>query len=95
MNELTYGVMQQIGSVFAHLSSQAFGIGAFEDDDDDIYDTDHLSNYNRVVDSAVPTDSLFGWTGAQTGTSGLYARLHTVDTQLCRRLWGEPNSLDN
>jgi G patch domain-containing protein 1 len=51
------------------MSGQAFGIGALEDEDDDIYDTDHLSNYNRVVDSAMPGDSQFGWTGGQPGAS--------------------------
>ncbi|XP_055356999.1 G patch domain-containing protein 1-like [Paramacrobiotus metropolitanus] len=31
------------------MTGQAFGVGAFEDDDDDIYSTDDFSRYDRVI----------------------------------------------
>jgi hypothetical protein len=37
--------------IFSHflVELQAFGVGAFEEEDDDIYALDHLSNYNREL----------------------------------------------
>ncbi|KAI0236303.1 G patch domain-containing protein 1 [Lamellibrachia satsuma] len=43
------------------ITGQAFGIGAFEDEDDDIYTVDHLSNYDRVL-GGPEKDKLHGWT---------------------------------
>ena len=40
---------------------QAFGIGAFEDEDDDVYTVDHMSNYDRVM-GGPDKDKLHGWT---------------------------------
>ena len=42
--------------------AQAFGVGAFEDDDADIYAVEDMSNYNITMDTSAPTDSNFGWT---------------------------------
>ena len=35
-------------------------MGALEDDDDDIYSTDHISNYDVTMDDE--EDNNFGWT---------------------------------
>ncbi|XP_006822594.1 G patch domain-containing protein 1-like [Saccoglossus kowalevskii] len=51
------------------ISGKAFGIGAFEDDDDDIYAQDHMSNYDRVLDGKDPTKS-FGWTAPRHNRKG-------------------------
>ena len=40
---------------------QAFGVGALEEEDADIYCTDHLSNYDMTMDIG-EKDSNFGWT---------------------------------
>ena len=41
---------------------QAFGVGAFEEDDDDIYAVDHMSNYDAEL-TADRSSGLHGWTG--------------------------------
>ncbi|XP_068117508.1 G patch domain-containing protein 1 [Hyperolius riggenbachi] len=43
------------------MSGQAFGVGALEDEDDDIYGTDSLSKYDTVLKEE-SGDGLFGWT---------------------------------
>lgn len=40
---------------------QAFGVGALEDEDDDIYGTDSMSKYDTVLKEE-SGDNLFGWT---------------------------------
>lgn len=48
---------------------QAFGVGAFEEDDDDVYTVDHLSNYHQTL-GGDEEDDRFGWTapkGRQPG----------------------------
>ncbi|XP_075694562.1 G patch domain-containing protein 1 [Rhinoderma darwinii] len=44
------------------ISGQAFGVGAMEDDDDDIYGVDPLSKYDTVLREEETGDGLFGWT---------------------------------
>ncbi|XP_078524665.1 G patch domain-containing protein 1 isoform X1 [Lissotriton helveticus] len=44
------------------ITGQAFGVGALEEDDDDIYGTDFLSKYDTVIKDEDPGDGLFGWT---------------------------------
>ncbi|KAM5138837.1 G patch domain-containing protein 1 [Mantella aurantiaca] len=44
------------------ISGQAFGVGALEDEDDDIYGTDSLSKYDTVLREEESGDGLFGWT---------------------------------
>ncbi|XP_018426247.1 PREDICTED: G patch domain-containing protein 1 [Nanorana parkeri] len=44
------------------ISGQAFGVGALEDDDDDIYGTDSLSKYDTVLREEESGDGLYGWT---------------------------------
>ncbi|XP_072013289.1 G patch domain-containing protein 1-like [Amphiura filiformis] len=41
---------------------EAFGIGAFEDADDDVYSSDHMSRYDRVLGGEEPGDGKYGWT---------------------------------
>ncbi|XP_073461883.1 G patch domain-containing protein 1 isoform X1 [Aquarana catesbeiana] len=43
------------------ISGQAFGVGALEDEDDDIYGTDSMSKYDTVLKEE-SGDNLFGWT---------------------------------
>uniref|UniRef100_A0A8C5MJU8 G-patch domain containing 1 n=1 Tax=Leptobrachium leishanense TaxID=445787 RepID=A0A8C5MJU8_9ANUR len=43
------------------ISGQAFGVGALEDDDDDIYSTESMSKYDTVLEEE-RGDGLFGWT---------------------------------
>nr|XP_023959932.2 G patch domain-containing protein 1 isoform X1 [Chrysemys picta bellii] len=44
------------------ISGQAFGVGALEEDDDDIYATETLSKYDTVLKDEEPGDMLYGWT---------------------------------
>ncbi|KAG7275811.1 hypothetical protein CRUP_016751 [Coryphaenoides rupestris] len=44
----------------------AFGVGALEDDDDEeVYHRDAMSNYDRVLGGEEPGDGLYGWTAPQ------------------------------
>ncbi|KAJ7999344.1 hypothetical protein DPEC_G00193410 [Dallia pectoralis] len=47
------------------VSGQAFGVGAMEDEDDDIYHKDTMSNYDAVLGGEEPGDGLYGWTAPQ------------------------------
>ncbi|XP_053472683.1 G patch domain-containing protein 1 isoform X2 [Ictalurus furcatus] len=47
------------------ISGQAFGVGAMEDEDDDIYHKDAMSNYDVVLGGEEPGDGLYGWTAPQ------------------------------
>ncbi|XP_049642530.1 G patch domain-containing protein 1 [Suncus etruscus] len=44
------------------ISGQAFGVGALEEEDDDIYATETLSKYDTVLRDEEPGDGLYGWT---------------------------------
>ncbi|NXG91606.1 GPTC1 protein, partial [Stercorarius parasiticus] len=44
------------------ITGQAFGVGALEDEDDDIYATETLSKYDTVLKDEEPGDGLYGWT---------------------------------
>ncbi|MBN3309868.1 GPTC1 protein, partial [Amia calva] len=50
------------------VSGQAFGVGALEEEDDDIYHRDSLSRYDTVIKDEEPGDGLFGWTAPQQYT---------------------------
>ena len=52
----------KVSNVLACLFMQAFGVGAFEEDDDDIYAVDHMSNYDAEL-TADRSSGLHGWTG--------------------------------
>ena len=41
---------------------KAFGVGALEEEDDDIYATETLSKYDTVLKDEEPGDGLYGWT---------------------------------
>lgn len=68
------GVAGQVGSLSPDLSGnkncslqmtfdlQAFGVGALEDEDEDIYHRDSMSTYDTVLGGEEPGDGLFGWT---------------------------------
>ncbi|KAI5088786.1 G patch domain-containing protein 1 [Silurus meridionalis] len=47
------------------ISGQAFGVGAMEEEDDDIYHKDAMSNYDDVLGGEEPGDGLYGWTAPQ------------------------------
>ncbi|XP_009076852.1 PREDICTED: G patch domain-containing protein 1, partial [Acanthisitta chloris] len=44
------------------ITGQAFGVGALEEEDDDIYAPDTLSKYDTVLKDEEPGDGLYGWT---------------------------------
>ncbi|XP_061592405.1 G patch domain-containing protein 1 isoform X2 [Cololabis saira] len=44
------------------VAGQAFGVGALEDDDEDIYHRDSMSRYDTVLGGEEPGDGLYGWT---------------------------------
>lgn len=48
---------------------QAFGVGALEDDDEDIYHRDSMSRYDTVLEGEEPGDGLYGWTAPQQYTN--------------------------
>ncbi|XP_013924192.1 PREDICTED: G patch domain-containing protein 1-like, partial [Thamnophis sirtalis] len=47
------------------ISGQAFGVGALEDEDEDIYAVESLSKYDKVLKDEEPGDGLYGWTAPQ------------------------------
>ncbi|KAG7315045.1 hypothetical protein KOW79_021133 [Hemibagrus wyckioides] len=47
------------------ISGQGFGVGAMEEEDDDIYHRDAMSNYDTVLGGEEPGDGLYGWTAPQ------------------------------
>ncbi|NXF08101.1 GPTC1 protein, partial [Smithornis capensis] len=44
------------------ITGQAFGVGALEEEDDDIYAPDTFSKYDTVLKDEEPGDGLYGWT---------------------------------
>lgn len=48
--------------LFETLFPKAFGVGALEEEDDDIYATETLSKYDTVLKDEEPGDGLYGWT---------------------------------
>uniref|UniRef100_A0A673MJD3 G patch domain-containing protein 1-like n=1 Tax=Sinocyclocheilus rhinocerous TaxID=307959 RepID=A0A673MJD3_9TELE len=47
------------------IGGQAFGVGAMEEEDTDIYHKDSMSNYDNVLGGEEPGDGLYGWTAPQ------------------------------
>ncbi|XP_063336671.1 G patch domain-containing protein 1 isoform X2 [Pelmatolapia mariae] len=47
---------------------QAFGVGALEDDDEDVYHRDSMSRYDTILGEEEPGDGLYGWTAPQQYT---------------------------
>ncbi|XP_067306623.1 G patch domain-containing protein 1 [Pseudorasbora parva] len=47
------------------IGGQAFGVGAMEEEDTDIYHKDSMSNYDTVLGGEEPGDGLYGWTAPQ------------------------------
>lgn len=50
------------------VAGQAFGVGALEDEDEDIYQRDSMAKYDTVLRDEEPGDSLYGWTAPQEYT---------------------------
>ncbi|XP_045887900.1 G patch domain-containing protein 1 isoform X2 [Micropterus dolomieu] len=50
------------------VAGQAFGVGALEDDDEDIYHRDSMSRYDTELGGEEPGDGLYGWTAPQQYT---------------------------
>ncbi|CAL9684193.1 unnamed protein product [Knipowitschia caucasica] len=50
------------------VAGQGFGVGALEDEDEDIYQRDSISKYDTEIKEEEPTDGLFGWTAPQEYT---------------------------
>ncbi|XP_051576587.1 G patch domain-containing protein 1-like isoform X1 [Myxocyprinus asiaticus] len=50
------------------IAGQAFGVGAMEEEDDDIYHKDSMTNYDTVLGGEDPGDGLYGWTAPQQYT---------------------------
>uniref|UniRef100_A0A8C6UW55 G patch domain containing 1 n=1 Tax=Neogobius melanostomus TaxID=47308 RepID=A0A8C6UW55_9GOBI len=44
------------------VAGQGFGVGAMEDEDEDIYQRDSMSKYDIEIKDEEPGDGLFGWT---------------------------------
>ena len=58
---------------FMGIAGKGFGTGALEDEDEeDVYVTDHLSNYSKTIDVA-GAESGYSWTGA--GIGGVIGKL--------------------
>ncbi|CAJ1049910.1 G patch domain-containing protein 1 isoform X1 [Xyrichtys novacula] len=55
----------QRGSRRGGVAGQAFGVGALEDDDEDVYHRDSMSRYDTVLGGEEPGDGLYGWTAPQ------------------------------
>lgn len=53
------------GLFFFSSCVQAFGVGAMEEEDDDIYHRDAMANYDVVLGGEEPGDGLYGWTAPQ------------------------------
>uniref|UniRef100_A0A673MSA0 G patch domain-containing protein 1-like n=1 Tax=Sinocyclocheilus rhinocerous TaxID=307959 RepID=A0A673MSA0_9TELE len=61
------------------IGGQAFGVGAMEEEDTDIYHKDSMSNYDNVLGGEEPGDGLYGWTAPQQYTRKKNARFpHSV-----------------
>ncbi|XP_030578448.1 G patch domain-containing protein 1 isoform X2 [Archocentrus centrarchus] len=58
----------QGGSRRGGVVGQAFGVGALEDDDEDVYVRDSMSRYDTVLGEEEPGDGLYGWTAPQQYT---------------------------
>ncbi|TKS65733.1 G patch domain-containing protein 1 [Collichthys lucidus] len=56
------------GSRRGGVAGQAFGVGALEDDDEDVYHKDSMSRYDKVLGGEEPGDGLYGWTAPQQYT---------------------------
>ncbi|KAM7424785.1 hypothetical protein PAMA_000916 [Pampus argenteus] len=53
------------GSRRGGVAGQAFGVGALEEDDEDVYHRDSMSRYDTVLGGEEPGDGLYGWTAPQ------------------------------
>ncbi|XP_074067587.1 G patch domain-containing protein 1 isoform X2 [Macrotis lagotis] len=67
-SDVSEGTSNLLGSIRPNsgrklgISGQAFGVGALEEEDDDIYATETLSKYDTILKDEEPGDGLYGWT---------------------------------
>ncbi|XP_027870871.1 G patch domain-containing protein 1 isoform X2 [Xiphophorus couchianus] len=57
-----------LAGVHLTFDPQAFGVGALEDEDEDVYHRDSMSRYDTVLKDEEPGDGLYGWTAPQQYT---------------------------
>ncbi|XP_026531720.1 G patch domain-containing protein 1 isoform X2 [Notechis scutatus] len=57
LGDVRHGKGRKLG-----ISGQAFGVGALEEEDEDIYTVESLSKYDSVLKDEEPGDGLYGWT---------------------------------
>ncbi|MEQ2217343.1 hypothetical protein XENOCAPTIV_006258, partial [Xenoophorus captivus] len=50
------------------VAGQAFGVGALEEEDEDVYHRDSMSRYDTILGEEEPGDGLYGWTAPQQYT---------------------------
>lgn len=66
---------------------QAFGVGALEDEDEDVYSVDHMSNYDVTMETEDPSNT-YGWTapGRKQGKITNY-RIYDLYLALVISIW--------
>ena len=57
---------------------QAFGVGALEDEDEDVYSVAPMSNYDFELNDDKPTDKNYGWTAPQHHSSNVVPIIDTL-----------------
>uniref|UniRef100_A0A8C5RQX5 G-patch domain containing 1 n=1 Tax=Laticauda laticaudata TaxID=8630 RepID=A0A8C5RQX5_LATLA len=57
LGDVRHGKGRKLG-----ISGQAFGVGALEEEDEDIYAVESLSKYDSILKDEEPGDGLYGWT---------------------------------
>lgn len=73
-----YGMSGQVSinlmSYYGSYIRQAFGVGALEDEDEDIYSQESITSYNRTMttDMELSRAQDFGWTGHKAGICCCY-----------------------
>ncbi|XP_051920122.1 G patch domain-containing protein 1 isoform X2 [Hippocampus zosterae] len=69
------------------VAGQAFGVGALEDDDEDVYQRDAMSKYDTVLGDE-PGDGLYGWTAPRGGNGDRRKTHHKEASYLGKILEG-------
>uniref|UniRef100_A0A8D2ZMQ3 G-patch domain-containing protein n=1 Tax=Scophthalmus maximus TaxID=52904 RepID=A0A8D2ZMQ3_SCOMX len=63
-----FGAAQRGSRRGGGVAGQAFGVGALEDEDEDVYHKDSMSRYDTELGGEEPGDGLYGWTAPQQYT---------------------------
>ena len=72
-------------SAYVFFLYKAFGVGAFEEEDEDIYSMDSMQNYDSVLGDEVDPDSTYGWTKPKAITG--YWGVHRSDLRFSALKW--------